>query len=77
MSDRDKAVAEDSIPLRVIVFLMTILCIGASCAMTRTMWPVTVLSLVLACTGSVVAYQNRYQKIAWMQYVVVVGVLEI
>lgn len=75
MSDRDKAVAEDSIPLRVIVFLMTILCIGASCAMTRTMWPVTVLSLVLACTGSVVAYQNRYQKIAWMQYVVVVGVL--
>jgi transglutaminase-like putative cysteine protease len=75
MSQRDNNPPEDSVALRTVTFCMTMLCIMASCFLIKTAWPVTVLAFVLATLGSFVAYQHRYEKIVWMQYVVIAGVL--
>src|SRR5215475_11569607 len=74
---RDITPAEDSVPLRLIVYLMTMTCIAASCIFVKTSWPVIVLSATLASIGSVVSYQNRHNKQSWMQWVVIVGVLAV
>jgi hypothetical protein len=72
---RDLTPAEDSIPLRLVVYLMTMTCILASCIFIKTLWPVIVLTCALASIGSVVSYQYRNEKQSWMQWVVIVGVV--
>ncbi|MBS1989389.1 MAG: transglutaminase family protein [Cyanobacteria bacterium SZAS LIN-3] len=74
---RDLTPAEDSVPLRLVVFLMTMTCICASCIFVRTAWPVFVLSVSLASIGSVVSYQYRNEKQNWMQWIVIVGVFAV
>jgi hypothetical protein len=74
---RDRTPAEDSVPLRLVVFLMTMTCICASCIFVKTAWPVFVLSVALAGIGSVVSYQYRNDKQGWMQWVVIVGVFAV
>jgi len=74
---RDLTPAEDSVPLRLVVYLMTMTCICASCIFVRTAWPVFVLSVALASIGSVVSYQYRNEKQNWMQWIVIVGVFAV
>jgi hypothetical protein len=74
---RELLPAEDSVPLRLIVYLMTMTCILASCIFVKTAWPVVVLGIALASIGSVVSYQYRNEKQSWMQWVVIVGVLAV
>lgn len=77
MSTRDLEAPEDSIPLRLIVFSMTMICIGSSLFFIHTSWGVGILLVALALIGSMVAYQHRYEKQGWMQWVVLVGVLAV
>lgn len=77
MSQRDLEAPEDSIPLRLIVFSMTMICIGSSLFFIHTSWGVGILLVALALIGSMVAYQHRYEKQGWMQWVVLVGVLAV
>jgi len=74
---RDLTPAEDSVPLRLVVYLMTMTCICASCIFVHTAWPVFVLSVALASIGSVVSYQYRNEKQNWMQWIVIVGVFAV
>lgn len=75
MNERDISPPEDSIPLRLVVFAMTMICIGSSCAFIKTSWPIMVMGVTLAAIGSLVAYQNRNENLKWMQLIVIVGVL--
>ncbi len=77
MSKRESLPPEDSIPLRIIVYLMTLTCILASCIFVKTAWPVAVLGFTLCTIGSLVAYQYRHENQKWMQIIVVVGVLAV
>lgn len=77
MSKRDLEAPEDSIPLRLIVFSMTLICISSSCLFIRTSWGVSILTLALAVIGSLVAYQHRNERAGWMQIVVLVGMLAV
>lgn len=75
MSQAELEPPEDSIPLRLIVFAMTITCITASCIFVPTHWGVIVLSLALALIGSLVSYQYRHQNQRWSQWIVLAGML--
>jgi len=55
MSTRDLEAPEDSIPLRLIVFSMTMICIGSSLFFIHTSWGVGILLVALALIGSMVA----------------------
>jgi len=75
MSKRESLPPEDSIPLRIVVYLMTLTCILSSCVFIKTAWPVAVLGFTLCTVGSLVAYQYRHESKKWMQLIVIVGVL--
>jgi hypothetical protein len=75
VSKRDTLAPEESVPLRLIVYGMTLTCILASCIFIKTPLPVTVLGVTLATVGSYVAFQYRHEKQSWMQGIVIVGVL--
>lgn len=75
MNERDLSPPEDSIPLRLVVFAMTMICIISSCIFIKTSWPIMVLLITLAGIGSLVAYQHRHEKLNWMQLIVIVGIL--
>lgn len=77
MSKRDLEAPEDSIPLRLIVFSMTLICVTSSCLFIRTSWGVSILTLALAIIGSLVAYQHRNERASWMQIIVLVGMLAV
>ena len=77
MNKRDLEPPEDSIPLRIVVFLMTLTCMGASFIFIRTSWAVITLCLALLLIGTIVAYQHRNEKQGWMQWVVLVGMLAV
>jgi uncharacterized membrane protein YgcG len=74
MNERDISPPEDSIALRLVVFAMTLICIGASCLFIKTSWPIMVMGITLASIGSLVAYQYRHDNQKWMQLIVIVGV---
>lgn len=75
MSQAELEPPEDSIPLRLIVFGMTITCIAASCIFVPTHWGVIVLTVALALIGSLVSYQYRHQNQKWSQWIVLAGML--
>ncbi|MBN8661918.1 MAG: transglutaminase domain-containing protein [Candidatus Obscuribacter phosphatis] len=77
MSQRELEAPEDSIPLRLIVFSMTFICIASSLVFINTSWGVSILLVTLSLIGSIVAYQNRNERQSWMQWVVLVGVLAV
>ncbi|MBK7837523.1 MAG: transglutaminase domain-containing protein [Candidatus Obscuribacter sp.] len=75
MSQAELEPPEDSIPLRLIVFGMTMTCIAASCIFVPTHWGVIVLTVALALIGSLVSYQYRHQNQKWSQWIVLAGML--
>jgi hypothetical protein len=77
MSDNQaiQEIPEDSIPLRIVVFTMAVLCVVASCVFVRTTWWMTTLYLVLICAGSFLSYKFRHPNPRWMAYIWWIGIL--
>ncbi len=65
--------AEDSIPLRVVSMLMTLLCLAASCAYTQMPLFLSFLYLWFAVTGCYVSYFMRQQRPKWLVIAITVG----
>lgn len=73
--EEPKEPAEDSVPLRVIVFLMAIVCVGASCILSHSSWLLTGLYLLLVASGSFLSYQHRHDELKWLHWLALAGIL--
>ncbi len=73
--EEPKEPAEDSVPLRVIVFLMAIVCVGASCILSHSSWLLTCLYLLLVASGSFLSYQHRHDELKWLHWLALAGIL--
>ncbi|MGD9685017.1 MAG: DUF3488 and transglutaminase-like domain-containing protein [Candidatus Obscuribacterales bacterium] len=66
---------EDSIPLRIVVFLMALICVVASSVFVHISWPLILLFLTFVVAGSFLSYQHRHDKLRWMGWVAAVGII--
>jgi len=73
--EEPKEPAEDSVPLRVIVFLMALVCVGASCILSHSSWMLTGLYLLLVGSGSFLSYQHRHDELKWLHWLALAGIL--
>ncbi|MBP7863686.1 hypothetical protein KA183_18510 [bacterium] len=73
--EEPKEAAEDSVPLRIIVFLMAIVCVGASCILSHSSWLLTGLYLLLVASGSFLSYQHRHDELKWLHWLALAGIL--
>ncbi|MDX2104942.1 MAG: transglutaminase-like domain-containing protein [Candidatus Melainabacteria bacterium] len=73
--EEPKEPAEDSVPLRIIVFLMAIVCVGASCILSHSSWMLTGLYLLLVASGSFLSYQHRHDELKWLHWLALAGIL--
>lgn len=73
--EEPKEPAEDSVPLRIIVFLMAIVCVGASCILSHSSWLLTGLYLLLVASGSFLSYQHRHDELKWLHWLALAGIL--
>ncbi|MBX9667263.1 MAG: transglutaminase-like domain-containing protein [Candidatus Obscuribacterales bacterium] len=70
-----KEPAEDSKRLRLVVFLMALLCVVASSCFVLTEWWLTATYLTLIVTGSLLSYFFRHKDPAWLRMVWWVGII--
>lgn len=68
---------EDSIPLRIVTFLMTVICIGSGCYFVDTPPLMTFLYLLFAFGGCYLSYQYRHEQSKWLHLFVTVGMLAV
>lgn len=73
--EEPKEPAEDSVPLRIVVFLMAIVCVGASCILSHSSWMLTGLYLLLVTSGSFLSYQHRHDELKWLHWLALAGIL--
>ncbi|MDZ4836530.1 MAG: transglutaminaseTgpA domain-containing protein [Candidatus Melainabacteria bacterium] len=66
---------EDSRALRVVVFIMSVLCVVSSSFFVKTEWWMTALFLLLIVIGSLLSYKYRHNEPSWMKYIWWVGIL--
>ncbi len=69
--------AEDSVPLRIVTFLMTIICIGSGCFFVDTPPLMTALYLLFAFGGCYLSYQYRHEQTKWLHVFVTIGMLAV
>lgn len=68
---------EDSIPLRIVTFLMTVICIGSGCFFVDTPPLMTALYLLFAFGGCYLSYQYRNEQSKWLHLFVTIGMLAV
>lgn len=73
--EEPKEAAEDSVPLRVIVFLMAVVCVGASCILSHSNPLLTGLYIILVASGSFLSYQHRHDELKWLHWLALAGIL--
>ncbi len=80
MSKKDKqaqiaAPCEDSLPLRIVAFAMSLLCIGISIYYVPTPLLLAILYFWVIATGSYLSYIYRTNKHKWQIWIVYIGVI--
>ncbi len=66
---------EDSRALRLVVFVMSVLCVVSSSFFVKTEWWMTAAFLVLIVIGSFLSYKFRHNEPRWLKYIWWVGIL--
>lgn len=68
---------EDSVPLRIVTFLMTVICIGSGCYFVDTPFLMTALYLLFAFGGCYLSYQYRHEHSKWLHVFVTIGMVAV
>lgn len=73
----DNEPPENSIPLRIVVFLMALIIVAASCFFVRTHWIMTLIYVFLIVAGSYLSYVYREEEPKWLRYTWIVGIFAV
>lgn len=73
----DNEPPENSVPLRVVVFLMALICVAASCFFVHTHIIMTLLYVFLIIAGSYLSYVYREEEPKWLRYTWIVGIFAV
>jgi Transglutaminase-like enzymes, putative cysteine proteases len=73
----DNEPPEHSIPLRVVVFLMALICVAASCFFVHTHIIMTLIYVFLIIAGSYLSYVYREEEPKWLRYTWIVGIFAV
>lgn len=73
----DNEPPEHSVPLRIVVFLMALICVAASCFFVRTDIIMTLVYVFLIFAGSFLSYVYREDEPKWLRYTWIVGIFAV